>query len=258
MLFGILLIITSIVVTFLTIGKTPVLWEGYVLITLRNNVGEVSATIIMIVLSFVVFMIGFYKVSSFYISNNKKSKKQLLREIKLDYEKGNLEECEEKVLAFLKSEPSNEHVWIFLGNIYFLMDRDEDSEKAFLKVISINPYSSKAYNGLGVLYRKLEEYDKAIEYCNKALNINPRDVLAYCNMALTELQRYKDDKALEYIKIAHKIAPDNLDVLSTLAIVYHYNNMIERRDRIMKILKEKSYPEMEYLYQIFKDKMSWR
>lgn len=110
-------------------------------------------------------------------------------------------------------------------------------------------------------YRELGKYNEAVEYCNKALNNNIEDIGAYITLSKLELKRRNNAKGLEYAKIAYEMDKEDPIVVANLALAYHFNNLLNERDKYYKIYQDSKINDKytdNFLKSIFDGSLQWQ
>lgn len=147
----------------------------------------------------------------------------------------------------------------YLANTLFEFGEYKEAEKLLIDAIKIkhNSYFSKLL--LIAVYREQKQYEKALEYCNKLLDLNRENQYVYVAMSRIELKRYNDKLALDLAKKAYKLDENDTYAASNLSLVYHYNDMIQERDEMLKFVKNKNDErEIDFLVSIFDGTNKWR
>jgi hypothetical protein len=109
-----------------------------------------------------------------------------------------------------KSEPKNADAWIWLGNVYLVLNRHNDTIDAFRQALRINPENADAWSGLGNVYLVLNRHNDAIDAFRQALRINPEHVNSWNSLghAYFGLNRHND--AIEAFHQALRITIRNM------------------------------------------------
>lgn len=167
------------------------------------------------------------------------------------YFNGNVDTALIEIDKYLDKYPQDDLAWTIKGNMLEDKDLDKEAKEAYEKSLSLNPENFQATNALGIIFRKEGDYDKAMEFYRKALEMKPGYAQAYSSMAVIELKRNNDKKALEYAKRGYENDREDPVIAANLAVMYHYNGMIEERDTYTEIAGKLGYWNMEALYQIY-------
>ena len=105
---------------------------------------------------------------------------------------------------------------------------------------------------MATVQRELGNYDSSIHYCERILALNKEANFAMASKARTYLKMKKDKEAL---KLAEEACKQNIEKdgysLATLALAYHFNNEIEKRDAVIN--ENKNDTALKYYMQIAVD-----
>ena len=80
---------------------------------------------------------------------------------------------EKELLQSLTANPSQENLWIELGDLYFDAHLPTQSINAYSHALAINPTNPDVLTDMGVMYRETGNYEKALECFRNAYAINP-------------------------------------------------------------------------------------
>ena len=117
----------------------------------------------------------------------------------------------------VKAYPSAE-TYYSLAHCCLGMDRLDEAEQNFRKVISMEPESENGYYGLGMTYAKQGEYKEAIQQFEKSLEINSdfddaRAELGYASVDMGDFEKAEEQ---------YDILSENESDLASLLYVYMY------------------------------------
>ncbi len=102
------------------------------------------------------------------------------------------------------------------------MTREIELERTVLEARGEDdPTDPRWPNRLGALYGRYGKYETAVEYFSRALEVEEDYLPAVINMGNVHLQRGNPLGALEYYEAARAIAPDDPDVLLSIAMANH-------------------------------------
>jgi tetratricopeptide (TPR) repeat protein len=160
--------------------------------------------------------------------------------------------------AYMAKHPNDSLAWTIKGNILGNLDKDAEAEQAYQSAIKIDPKAFEAICSLGILHRKRGDYDGAIGFYQKALKINPDYAQAYSSMAVIELKRNRDAEALRLAQLAYGKDKEDPIIAANLALAYHYNGKLERRDKYTRIARELGYKNMKRLAQFYNGELTIR
>ena len=117
-----------------------------------------------------------------------------------------------------------------LAQDYSLMGRNDEAEKLLKQVIEADPRRHNDVLMLGEIYTRTRDYTEALDWLNRAERLQP-DARSELLLALCYQQLKQMDKASQYLDMAKHRAPNNPDVLRTLANYYrtvgNYGDAIE-------------------------------
>lgn len=119
----------------------------------------------------------------------------------------------DSALSFLKTaiilDPSNDDVFVELGDIYLDCEDLDSSIKSYCEAIKLNPKNPVAYNKCAMVLWQKDYIEEAIIAYNKALNINPDYYPAYNNLGVIYLDGIRNLKeAARLFKAAIKLNPE--------------------------------------------------
>jgi tetratricopeptide (TPR) repeat protein/TolB-like protein len=113
-----------------------------------------------------------------------------------------------------------------LGIIHYWEGRYEDAAQAFREAIARYPGDAVFHRNLGDALRRLGEqadakasYGVAVTLLERQLAINAEDSRARAELAVLEMKRGRVGRAAEQMELARVSAPDNPDVLYSLAVI---------------------------------------
>lgn len=93
-----------------------------------------------------------------------------------------------KALQFL---PDDSSIMFLRANAFGKLNRFEDAEELYLKIIQLQPTNALYHVNLGVLYHRWNRKTQAIETYRNALKINPN--LSNARKYVEQLTRHKPD-----------------------------------------------------------------
>lgn len=163
-----------------------------------------------------------------------------------------------KLKQHLESKPRDDMAWTILGHAYEDLDQDDEAETAYKKALEINPRRFDALTGMGILSRKKGNYDQALDYYEQALAIDPKYAQAYSSMTVIALKKNDDKKALEYAKKGYDLDKEDPVIVANLAVAYHYNGMVELRDKMTREARKLGYKNINTLEKIYSGEMTVR
>jgi eukaryotic-like serine/threonine-protein kinase len=110
----------------------------------------------------------------------------------------------------LALDPSNPKTLTYQGQIFARLNRWDDAEKDFLRVLKQRPNYWLAYNELGMNYNSQGNYPKALEAFRAASLAAPKNTLAMGNVASLCFQLGRFDDAIETAKKSMAIEPNDV------------------------------------------------
>ena len=110
--------------------------------------------------------------------------------------------------------------WFYMGTLYALMNKDENAEQAYLKVIELRPDYVEAYKNLILIYLKNGKFDKIKPFEDKITELLPEDYQTYYMLGTAYVALHHYDKAISYLLKAADINPDNPLLLNNIGSTY--------------------------------------
>jgi cytochrome c-type biogenesis protein CcmH/NrfG len=110
---------------------------------------------------------------------------------------------------FVAREPKNVQAWIQLGNDYFDTNQYQKSVEAYGRALELQPNNPDVLTDQGVMFRALGQFDQAVANFEKAQKIAPDHMQSLINMAVvydTDLK--KPAKAVEALEKVLKADPN--------------------------------------------------
>jgi Flp pilus assembly protein TadD len=172
------------------------------------------------------------------------------------YRNGQVDTALLEINTYVDTYPQDDLAWTIKGTLLEKKDRDQEAKDAYEQALALHPENFQATIGLGVMYRKEGDYETAMACYRKALALKPGYAQAYSSMAVIELKRNHDKQALEYAKQGYEEDNEDPVIAANLAIMYHYNGMLEERDTYTEIAEKLGYQNIETLYQIYSGELT--
>ncbi len=94
-----------------------------------------------------------------------------------------------------------------LGYSYFMANRPEQAEIAFINGLKIDPQNLDLLNNLASLYLHQENYNRATDYVNRALHLDPQDVGALRTLGDCAIKLARFDVALRAYAHVKRLSP---------------------------------------------------
>jgi serine/threonine protein kinase/predicted Zn-dependent protease len=110
----------------------------------------------------------------------------------------------------LALDPSNPKTLTYQGQIFARLDRWDDAEKNFFRVLKERPNYWLPYNELGMNYNSQGNYPKALKAFRAASLAAPNNTLALSNVASLCFQLGRFDEAIETSKKSMAIEPNDI------------------------------------------------
>ena len=169
------------------------------------------------------------------------------------FDRGQLEQARDELLAALELEPDNEEALIGLGNVYnelgqyeqaiplydavlarnpdninahrglciaFVWVQPAKGETQCVTAIKLDPQNADLYNGLGAAQYKQNKYEEAIVSFQKAIEINPRQESAHYNLGHVYVLTKNYEAAIPELEESVQIAWENDAAFYDLGVAY--------------------------------------
>lgn len=134
-----------------------------------------------------------------------------------------------------------------LSRVYWKAGRRDEAVQVLERWVETHPDDGAVHFELAERYLVLGRRDDAIDGYERALGANPRNVVAMNNLAW--LLRERDPaKALEYAETAYSYAPDDPNVMDTLAVLLLAKGEVTRAASISKQAVRKQPANGSLLY----------
>lgn len=143
--------------------------------------------------------------------------------------------------SYIKRNKDDIYSRYILADTYFDEKQYNKCEQLMSSVLANNSEFYSGYILRAAAYREEGFFQEAEEDLNIVLSHNRENVLAIVGLSKLEHKRENNSKALEYAKKAAELRSDKPYVISNLALAYHFNGMIEERDKAYE--KYKSFGE---------------
>ncbi len=83
---------------------------------------------------------------------------------------------------YLEFKPNDLKVRNKLGMVYYRLDRIEEADREFSRILKKEPDNYDALDGMGLVKSARKQYDEAIGLHRKALALNPEDMMIYFHL----------------------------------------------------------------------------
>ncbi len=111
--------------------------------------------------------------------------------------------------AALVQRPANAAVYLNLGVVFALANRNVEAEQAFRKVLELRGEYEPAYSNLGAVLARQQRWDEAEQSCNKAIGLKPDYSDAHNNLGNILMSRGKLAQAEKEFRRALALNDDN-------------------------------------------------
>ena len=183
-----------------------------------------------------------------------------LENIFIESESISIEETVELYRSYLVENPEDVMASYYFANLLYELEEFDEGLSIIKNTVEHNPDYFSGQLLLAAFYREIGEFVKARECCNEVIQQNSEYSYAYAALSRIELKDYNDSTGLDMALKAYELKEDSSNVY-TLALAYHYNNMIEERDNMYnKYLQfEDSDPyTLNLMESIFSQSIEWR
>lgn len=156
----------------------------------------------------------------------------------------------------ISSDNQDFQVWTALGTIYFMQQKFDESEKAYLQSIAIKPTSARAQLNLGRVRSSEKRYEEAIEPLSHAVELQADSGDANLLLGECYLQVRKGSKAIPYLEAASRLGHPEAHL--RLGWLYNAAGMKDKASlEYEEFLKKKpDYQDRERLKQYIKENKS--
>lgn len=120
----------------------------------------------------------------------------------------------------------------YLGQIYLSKKDNENASKYFEKAYEFADTSSIAYLQLGYSFFNIANYQKAAEVLSKGLNYSSEDFRMNYFYALSLQRIGNESEAMPYLEKSAELKPDDVGILSTLAMAYNSQKKYKESDAV--------------------------
>lgn len=136
-------------------------------------------------------------------------------------------------------EPGNFQAQYLHGLVLQLMNRVEDSVRAYLRALAIRPDDFEANMNLGTAYLQLSEPGQALQFSQRAVRINPESGPARINLGAVYAALDRHDAAVIEYQQAAELMPEPdprllLNLADSLGRVGRHPEMVATLDQLVK------------------------
>jgi tetratricopeptide (TPR) repeat protein len=159
---------------------------------------------------------NFQAEAGFALPDNNSQRSALLGEAVANYQQ------------IAKTSPNASDVYLRLGTLERLLNRNDDALKSFDQAAKANPSNAEAFLNRAMILESLGQLDKARAVYTQTLGVDPDNVIALNNLAFLEAESNQNlDQAMTYAERAKKRFPTNASISDTLGYVYFRKNLNE-------------------------------
>lgn len=140
---------------------------------------------------------------------------------------------------FLKDNPENIDIYIYIAKIHY---KNKDIEKAitiYEKILSIEPKSIEAYYGLSISFYKVKKLDQAMINCRRVIQLDPKYINAYFLLGCIYYIQEQIEEAISIFQRAIQLKPDHKQINIILCILYNkmknYNESLLQLKEAIKL-----------------------
>jgi tetratricopeptide (TPR) repeat protein len=119
-----------------------------------------------------------------------------------------------------EESPDNPRYALKIALASLALNKLEDAEEYFRKVIRLSPRLAAAYKGLGDVYIRQEDYEAAMENFHKAIDLDPNDVGIINAIAMTYVRIGKTDDGIKQYEAALRLEPENALLIFNMGYAY--------------------------------------
>ncbi|HUD10725.1 MAG TPA: hypothetical protein VMR28_03585 [Candidatus Saccharimonadales bacterium] len=135
------------------------------------------------------------------------------------------------------------HYYLWYGGAQYIQARD-----CLLTAIKLQPTTAIYYRQLGEIYLINREANKATKYLQEAVRLAPNEAEYRSRLALALLRQHKVKESLAMAEQALHDAPDDMQVLDTVGMVYILIGDLEKADRFFRDAIRRD-PNYNYFHQ---------
>jgi tetratricopeptide (TPR) repeat protein len=121
------------------------------------------------------------------------------------------------------------HYFLWYGGAQYIQARD-----CLLTAINLQPATAVFYRQLGEIYLINREAGKAVKYLQEAARLDPEQAEYRSRLALALLRQHKVQESLSVAEQALHDAPDDMQVLDTVGMIYILTGDLDKADRFFR------------------------
>lgn len=148
----------------------------------------------------------------------------------------------------VKLNPKYSKGYHTLGNLYYMENKIENSEKCFVKSLEIDPENQDALNDLLTIYLNSYRYNEAIEFLSKMLSKDPNNLLLLLQRGTFYYQIKEYNKALADYEKTDSLEENYLGVRFQIANTLSELNRDEEALKIFSELVKENESNHLYVY----------
>ncbi|MCF6171743.1 MAG: tetratricopeptide repeat protein [Bacteroidales bacterium] len=135
-------------------------------------------------------------------------------------DKGNIDPALRDLMQALELNPNEPQLYLLLSDIYFLLEKPQNSINALKKTLDIDPENQAAFLKLAEIYLLKAEFKTAQQYAEAVLRLNSENAEAYYLKAIAHLEMRDTTAALNNLKISARLDTVNYMAFMQLAAIY--------------------------------------
>lgn len=120
----------------------------------------------------------------------------------------------------LELEPKDAKGWIYLGDAYVALRRNDEGLAAYNEVLKVNPYDQYVHNKIGYVHRTHGRNAEAEAEFRKQLELNPLDKFAHTSLGAILVEMKKYDEAVPQLERAISLSPEDASLHVELGTAY--------------------------------------
>ena len=175
-----------------------------------------------------------------------------LRRAVFQVDRGNIDPALRDLMHALDLNQNDPQIYLLLSDIYFLLEKPNNSINSLNKALEIDPENQTALLKLAEIYLLKAEYRKAQQYAESAIRINRESAEAFYLKAIARLEQGDTTDALNNLKISATLDTMNYMTFMQMASIYDSKDDTLCKDYYQKALTVRSDDEKAlYLLGVF-------
>ena len=134
---------------------------------------------------------------------------------------------------YYRRSPTDISAGLQVANDALAKDEYTKADALLHRIITEHPGNIAAITLMSSVKRYKKDSEGALKYIEQLLAFNHQDLYALSSKARIMIMMKKDDEALKLARDVEKLDGANPYNMATLAIVYHYTNKVNDRDKII-------------------------